>query len=71
VSVTELYDAFASGKITRGAFIRRLVAFGMSASVAAAYANTLARPALAGGTSGAGFADYYDYYDYYDFYPGV
>lgn len=68
MSVTELYDAYASGKITRGAFVRRLTAFGMSASIAVAYANALARPSAARAEGGAGYGDYYDYYDYYDHY---
>jgi hypothetical protein len=69
LSVTELYDAYASGKITRGAFIRRLTVFGMSASIAVAYANALARPSAARAEAGdIGYGDYYDYYDYYDNY---
>ena len=43
MSVTELYESYASGKITRGAFIRRLVGFGMTLPVATAYAAALAR----------------------------
>jgi hypothetical protein len=69
MTVTELYEAYAEGKITRGAFIRRLAGFGMSVTVAAAYADALARPATAGaaGTPGS-YADYYAYHDYYDYY---
>jgi hypothetical protein len=69
MTVTELYEAYAEGKITRGAFIRRLAGFGMSVTVAAAYADALARPATAraAGTPGS-YADYYAYHDYYDYY---
>jgi hypothetical protein len=66
VTVTELYEAYAGGKITRGAFIRRLAAFGMSVPIAVAYADSLARPSSARAADLPGYADYYaDYYDLY------
>lgn len=65
MTVPELYDAYADGRITRGAFVRRLVGFGMSAAVAAAYADSLARPSTARAEDALVFADYYDYYDLY------
>jgi hypothetical protein len=69
MTVPELYEAYADGTITRGAFIRRLAGFGMTVAVAAAYADSLARPssARADDASNAGLYDYYDYYslDYY------
>jgi hypothetical protein len=36
----ELYEAFATGGISRRAFVARLTAFGVTAAVAAAYANS-------------------------------
>jgi hypothetical protein len=68
MTVPELYDAYAQGRITRGAFIRRLAGFGMAIPVAVAYADSLARPASAraeGTDSGSGLYDYYDHPDYY------
>ena len=41
MSMPELYEAFVDGRVTRGAFIRRLVAFGISLPVAAAYAAAI------------------------------
>jgi hypothetical protein len=41
MSMDELYRNYTDGKITRGGFIRRLVAFGISLPVAAAYAAAL------------------------------
>jgi hypothetical protein len=41
MSMSELYEAYVDGRVTRGAFIRRLVAFGISMPVAAAYASAL------------------------------
>jgi len=76
VSVTELYEAYASGSITRGAFIRRLVGFGMTVPVATAYAAAVARPdaALAGVGDPPAFGLYGLYgtnnlYGLYDIYP--
>jgi hypothetical protein len=71
MTVTELYEAYADGKITRGAFIRRLAGLGMSVGVAAAYADALARPsaARADDAAAAGIPDYYEYY--YDLYVPV
>ena len=70
MTVTELYDAYAEGKVTRGAFIRRLAAFGMAVPIAAAYADALARPANARAAGAAGSnPDYYDHYDLYN-HPG-
>jgi hypothetical protein len=66
VTVTELYENYAGGKITRGAFIRRMVGFGMSAGLAAAYADALAQPARAA-TLQPG-TDYYE--DFYEEYYG-
>jgi hypothetical protein len=65
MTVPELYEAYAQGKITRGAFIRRLTGFGMTVAVAAAYADSLARPASARAFSSSGVYDYYDHPDYY------
>jgi hypothetical protein len=41
MSMDELYESYAAGKLARGAFIRRLVAFGISLPVAAAYAAAI------------------------------
>jgi hypothetical protein len=69
MTVTDLYEAYAGGRITRGAFIRRLAGFGMSVAVAAAYADALARPSTARADGpGAGYSDYYNFYSYYDLY---
>lgn len=65
MTVPELYEAYADGKITRGAFVRRLVGFGMSAAVAVAYADALARPSTARAAGEGVFPDYYDYYELY------
>jgi hypothetical protein len=65
MTVTDLYEAYAGGKITRGAFIRRLAGFGMSVTVAAAYADAIARPSTARAGGGPFLPDYYDYYDLY------
>ena len=59
MSMPELYEAFIDGRITRGAFVRRLVAFGVSASVASAYAAAI-RP-----SSAAAEVDGSDLYDLY------
>ena len=40
MSPAELYEAFATGGISRRAFMARLSAFGVTAAVAAAYANS-------------------------------
>jgi hypothetical protein len=58
VSMSELYESFIDGRITRGAFIRRLVAFGVAVPVASAYAAAL-RP---GSASAADGSDLYDLY---------
>lgn len=55
----ELVNAYISGTINRRAFVRGLMALGVSAGVAASYAVAL-RPTAAA----PGDADYYD--DYYD-----
>lgn len=69
MTVTDLYEAYAGGRITRGAFIRRLAGFGMSVAVAAAYADALARPEIARAEGpGSGYGDYYGFHDYYDLY---
>ncbi len=69
MTVTDLYDAYAGGRITRGAFIRRLAGFGMSVAVAAAYADALARPSTARAEGpGSGYGDYYGFSDYHDLY---
>jgi hypothetical protein len=41
MSMDELYESYAAGKLARGAFIRRLVGFGISLPVAAAYAAAI------------------------------
>lgn len=51
MAISDLFDTYASGGITRGAFIRRLGAFGISAAVAAAYANTLGAEAARASTT--------------------
>jgi hypothetical protein len=67
----ELYEAYASGGISRRAFVARLTAFGVTAAVAAAYANTVAAEepvaGIAPSTVGAN-GDLYALYDLYD--PG-
>jgi hypothetical protein len=67
MTVTELYEKYAEGKITRGAFIRRMVGFGMTAGLAAAYADAIAKPALAASRLTPG-TDYYE--DFYEEYYG-
>jgi hypothetical protein len=62
--MSELYEAFIDGKLPRGAFIRRLVGFGVSLPVAAAYAAAL-KPESAYANDGDGDAD-----DLYDLYHG-
>jgi hypothetical protein len=57
----ELYEAFIDGRVTRGAFIRRLVAFGISVPVAAAYAAAI-KPGRAYAEDGAVVPDLYDLY---------
>jgi hypothetical protein len=68
MTVPELYEAYAEGKITRGAFIRRLTGFGMSLAVAAAYADSLVRPSNARAADAQSAAGVYDYYDHPDLY---
>lgn len=41
MSLSELHQAFVARRISRGAFIRRLIGFGMSLPVAGAYALAL------------------------------
>ena len=60
MSMSELYEGFVDGTVTRGAFIRRLVAFGVSVPVAAAYAA-----AIKPGTARAAGNDVNDLYDLY------
>jgi hypothetical protein len=67
MSVTELYEAYVDGKITRGAFIRRMVGFGMSVTVAAAYAGAVAKSGRAGGVC----PDLYGNDLYSDLYPSL
>jgi hypothetical protein len=67
MTVPELYEAYAEGKITRGALIRRLAAFGMSLAVAVAYADALARPSTARAGNAQSSADLYDYYNHPDY----
>lgn len=72
----ELYEAYASGGISRRAFVARLTAFGVTAAVAAAYANTVAaeEPGLAPGAGGyVDHGDLYALYNLYDLYdhPGA
>jgi hypothetical protein len=62
VSMSDLYESFIDGRITRGAFIRRLVGFGISVPVAAAYAAAI-RPNRA--YAEGGMPDLYDLYDLY------
>ena len=40
MSPAELYEAYTAGGISRRAFVRRLVAFGVTAAVATAYADS-------------------------------
>jgi hypothetical protein len=64
VSMSEVYEAFIDGRMPRGAFIRRLVGFGVSLPVAAAYAAALKpESAYAHGNDGDHDAD--DLYDLY------
>jgi hypothetical protein len=58
--MSELYEAFIDGRITRGAFIRRLVAFGVAVPVASAYAAAL-RPGRA--SAAVDGSDLYDLYN--------
>jgi hypothetical protein len=60
VSMPELYEAFVDGRVSRGAFIRRLVAFGISVPVAAAYAAAI-KPDRASAAD-AEIPDLYDLY---------
>ena len=60
MSMSELYEAYVDGRITRGAFIRRLVAFGISVPVAAAYAGAM-KPDTAR-AAGEEVPDLYDLY---------
>lgn len=60
MSMPELYEAFIDGRITRGAFIRRLVAFGISVPVAAAYAAAIKPDRAYAGD--AAVPDLYDLY---------
>jgi hypothetical protein len=62
--MTELYEAYTDGRITRGAFVRRLVAFGISIPVAAAYASAI-KP---GNARAAGAGD--ELTNLYDLYHG-
>jgi hypothetical protein len=68
MTVTELYESYAEGKITRGAFVRRLAGFGMSITVAAAYADSLARPSSARAADRESESGVYDYYNHPDYY---
>ena len=45
----ELYEAYTAGGISRRAFVQRLTAFGVTAAVAAAYANSASAEEIAGG----------------------
>jgi hypothetical protein len=60
MSMSELYEAYIDGRVTRGAFIRRLVGFGISVPVAAAYAA-----AIKPGSAHAAGQDVSDLYDLY------
>lgn len=52
MSKRELVDAYVSGAINRRTFVRGLIALGLSASVAAAYAVALqAMPSMSNDTS--------------------
>jgi len=54
MSPADLYDAYVTGGISRRAFVSRLTAFGVTAAVAAAYANSAsAETAAAGGAVGS------------------
>jgi len=75
MSPAELYDAYSAGAISRRAFVARLTAFGVTAAVAAAYANSASASnrAGAGGPYGPGLYDtdlylYGDLYLYDDLY---
>jgi hypothetical protein len=71
MSPAELYEAFATGGISRRAFIARLTAFGVTAAVAAAYANSASADDSL--TSTTGSAVYPALYPsvYPDLYPSV
>jgi hypothetical protein len=70
MSPAELYDAYSSGAISRRAFVARLTAFGVTAAVAAVYANSASATTTAGAGSpyGPGLYDT-DLYLYGDLYP--
>jgi hypothetical protein len=68
MTVTDLYQSYSEGRITRGAFVRRLAGFGMSVAVAAAYADALARPSSARADDLPSDGGQYDYYNHPDLY---
>lgn len=66
MTVSDLCDEYQNGRINRGAFIRRLMGFGVAMPVAAAYASALIG-ATAADASGA--TSLYGLYGLYGQYP--
>lgn len=64
----DLYEAYASGGISRRAFVARLTAFGVTAAVAAAYANTASATEAGTSAAGQGQGDLYGLYALYALY---
>jgi hypothetical protein len=61
VTVSDLCDEYQNGRINRGAFIRRLMGFGVAMPVAAAYASALIGATAADASSTSGLYNLYGY----------
>jgi len=61
VTVSDLCDEYQNGRINRGAFIRRLMGFGVAMPVAAAYASALIGATAADASATNGLYSLYGY----------